>query len=168
MIVKIIAVLSMLGIITSLTLYIKSGWNSELGQVDNKKANKRFLFYGIVCFAIFYFNLPKQTSKTVKNSYHEFSTEFSVNDDGTNCLVNLYSKKAYPAPTVFTEEVIKESREFLNDWPKIKSLTFHTKCGEIILTESEVKYLKQNAKKDQLSELGYNLGLYDLIDNCVF
>jgi hypothetical protein len=168
MIVKIIATLSTLGLITSLILFIKSGWSSDLGQMDYKKANKRLLIYCVLCFAVFYFNLPKPSSKTYKNSYHEFSAEFSVNETGTNCSVDLYSKKAYPAEVVFTEEVIKETREFLKEWPNVKYLKFHTPCGEKILYEIEVKYLKQNAKKDQLAELGYNLGLYDLIDNCAF
>ena len=157
---KIVLVLSALGIIVCLLLYIKSGWNSTLERMDHNLADKRMLYGALLCFGLFYFLLPKERSETYKNSYHNFSVEFSVDEDEKNCVVNLFSQKAYPAETVFTEEVIRETRKFLKNWPTVESITFHTKCGEKKLTASEVNYLKQSAKDDQMAELGYNLGVY--------
>jgi hypothetical protein len=165
---KILSILSALGILVSILLYIKSGWNSKLGRMDYSIANKSMLYISVICFVIFYFAVPNSHSKTYKNSYHDFRAEFSVDDDEKNCVVNLYSDKAYPAATVFTEEVIRESRIFLKEWPNVESVTFHTKCGEKKLKLTEVQYLNQSAKDDQLAELGFNLGLYDIIDGCTF
>ncbi len=168
MLMKIILVLLVLGILASMLLYIKSGWDSKLGRMDYSMANNRMLYVFVICFALFYFFVPNSHSKTYKNSYHDFRAEFSIDEDGKNCVVNLYSQKAYPPATVFTEEVIRESRKFLKDWPGVESVTFHTKCGEKKLKISEVQYLNQTAKDDQMSELGFNLGLYDIIDGCSF
>ena len=168
MILKSILIISVVGILISISLFIKSGWNSETGQMDYKKANKNLLYFSILCGFIFLLLPPKSHSKTYRNEYHDFRVEFSVDEAEKSCIVNLYSNKTSPPPTVFTEETIKEARVFLEDWPNVASVTFHTNCGDVNLKKSEVDYLRQPAKKDQMSELGYNLGLYTLISNCSF
>ncbi len=168
MIIKIILVLSVVGIIVGLLLYIKSGWNSKTERVDPEKAEKRWLYIAIGCFLVFYFGRPKSHSQVYTNSYFEFGATFSVDDTEKKCTISLNSKKAYPPAAVFTEEIIKESRIFLDEWPNIESIQINTKCSKKILNDAEVKYLKQPAKKDQFAELGYNIGLYSMIDACTF
>ena len=168
MVVKSILIISVVGILISITLFIKSGWNSETGQMDYKKANKNLLYLSILCGFIFFIAAPKSHSKTYRNEYHDFRAEFSIDEAEKSCIVNLYSNKTSPPPTVFTEETIKEARIFLEDWPGVELVTFHTNCGDVVLKKSQVDILRQQVKKDQMSELGYNLGLYDLISNCSF
>lgn len=137
----------------------------------NKDENKGLIIFAIIFLIIggFFESFVVKTSHKWENSLMDYGAEFKYDNQNKSGTVQLFSSKAYPAEAAYSQDLVKEIRDFFKPRKEeINVIYIKAPCGTISIRNSNLNRILGEAKDDEMGVIAFYTGIYDFIDNCKF